>query len=179
MFEWNQRAISICSFVTDWNHQITFFTFFSFCETQPSSIQRLSSPIFPCFSFVVRPASWHLHLSPLYDDLHHTNHTFYESSWSKDIKTEITKCLMHKYTNTNTQIHKYSIWRSARKTQHVVYFWKKDCSRISKIIFTYVERTNTKKKYTNTAYDEVPEKPNIWYIFEKRIVQGYQLERKF
>ena len=29
-------------------------------------------------------------------------------------------------------------------------------------------------KYTNTAYDEVPERPNMWYIFEKRIVQGYQ-----
>ena len=29
-------------------------------------------------------------------------------------------------------------------------------------------------KYTNTAYDEVPERPNMWYIFEKRTVQGYQ-----
>ena len=29
-------------------------------------------------------------------------------------------------------------------------------------------------KYTNTAYDEVPERPNMWYIFEKRIFQGYQ-----
>ena len=29
-------------------------------------------------------------------------------------------------------------------------------------------------KYTNTAYGEVPERPNMWYIFEKRIVQGYQ-----
>ena len=29
-------------------------------------------------------------------------------------------------------------------------------------------------KYTNTAYDEMPERPNMWYIFEKRIVQGYQ-----
>ena len=26
----------------------------------------------------------------------------------------------------------------------------------------------------NTAYDEVPERPNMWYICEKRIVQGYQ-----
>ena len=31
-----------------------------------------------------------------------------------------------------------------------------------------------KYKYTNTASDEVPERPNMWYIFEKRIVQGYQ-----
>ena len=29
-------------------------------------------------------------------------------------------------------------------------------------------------KYTNTAYDKVPERPNMWYIFEKRIVQRYQ-----
>ena len=29
-------------------------------------------------------------------------------------------------------------------------------------------------KYTNTACVEVPERPNMWYIFEKRIVQGYQ-----
>ena len=29
-------------------------------------------------------------------------------------------------------------------------------------------------KYTNTAYYEVPERPNMWYIFEMRIVQRYQ-----
>ena len=23
-------------------------------------------------------------------------------------------------------------------------------------------------KYTNTAYDEVPERPYMWYVFEKR-----------
>ena len=63
----------------------------------------------------------------------------------------------------------------------MVYFRTEDCSRISKIIFPYVKRTSTKNtntqiqihKYTNTAYDEVPERPNIWYVFEKRIVQGY------
>ena len=31
-----------------------------------------------------------------------------------------------------------------------------------------------KYKYTNTAYDEVPERPNMQYILKKRIVQGYQ-----
>ena len=35
-----------------------------------------------------------------------------------------TKIQRHKYTIT--QIHKYSVWRSARKTQHIVYFWKED-----------------------------------------------------
>merc|ERR1711951_275212 len=33
---------------------------------------------------------------------------------------------------------------------------------------------NTNTTYTNTAYDKVPERPNMWYIFEKRIGQGYQ-----
>ena len=31
-----------------------------------------------------------------------------------------------------------------------------------------------KYKYTNTAYEKVPERPNMWYIFEKRIVEGYE-----
>ena len=31
-----------------------------------------------------------------------------------------------------------------------------------------------KHKYTNTAYEKVPERPNMWYIFEKRIVHRYQ-----
>ena len=29
-------------------------------------------------------------------------------------------------------------------------------------------------KYTNTAYDKVPKKTSMRYIFEKRIIQGYQ-----
>ena len=56
-------------------------------------------------------------------------------------------------------------------------------------IMTYVDREITKfpfsqlsavsnfcpnTKYTNKAYDEVPERSNMWYIFEKRIVQGHQ-----
>merc|ERR1711981_1075489 len=40
---------------------------------------------------------------PLYDVLDHTNHTFSESSRSKDIYTDIPKCLIHKYTNTQIQ----------------------------------------------------------------------------
>ena len=37
------------------------------------------------------------------------------------------------------------------------------------------KNTNTQiHKYTNTAYDEVLERPSMWHIFEKRIVQGYQ-----
>ena len=45
------------------------------------------------------------------------------------------------------------------------------------MIFPFVKRANTQiqiHKYTNTAYHKVPERPNMWYIFENRIVQGYQ-----
>ena len=48
------------------------------------------------------------------------------------------------------------------------------------MIFPCVKRANTKNtntqihKYTNIAYDEVLERPSMWYIFEKRIVQAYQ-----
>ena len=37
------------------------------------------------------------------------------------------------------------------------------------------KNTNTKiHKYTNTANDELLERPNMICIYEKRIVQGYQ-----
>ena len=45
------------------------------------------------------------------------------------------------------------------------------------MILPCAERTNTEiqiRKYTNTVNDQVPERPNMWYIFEKRIVQGPQ-----
>jgi len=60
----------------------------------------------------------------------------------KDIKNYIPMCRTHKYQNTNTQIYKCSIWQSARKTQNVAYFWKEDCSRVSKIIFPYNTNLN-------------------------------------
>ena len=79
---------------------------------------------------------------------------------------------IHKYTNI--QIHKYSIWRSARKTQHVPYFLKRGlCKDIKNYISVCQTIHNTNTKYTNTTYNEVPETPNLWHIFEKRIIQGY------
>ena len=38
----------------------------------------------------------------------------------------------------------------------------------------YENPKRQKDKYTNTANDEVPERPNMRYIFEKRMVQGFQ-----
>ena len=72
------------------------------------------------------------------------------------VKRANTKIQLHKYTNT--QIHKYGIWQSARKTQHVVYFWKEDCSRVSKIIFPCVKLANTKIQIQNTQIH----KYSIW-----------------
>ena len=85
-----------------------------FCFQNSSSIFTFRRPL-----SVVRPQASHPKFSPLYDVFDHTNHIFFESSWSKDIKTDITKCLIHKYTNTNTQIQHIN---SAGKTQHVAYF---------------------------------------------------------
>ena len=42
---------------------------------------------------------------------------------------------MRKYTNTNIQIHKYTISQSAKNT----YFWKGDCSRMSSESRTVVQ----------------------------------------
>ena len=78
-----------------------------------------------------------------------------------------------KRAKTNKQIHKYNIWRSARKTQHVVYFWKDNCSKISQIIFSCAERTNTKiqiNKYKNTQIQHMAkcQKDPTCGIFLKR-----------
>ena len=79
----------------------------------------------------------------------HTNHIFSESSWSKDIPA-------------GGEFLKRGLLRGIKNDIH------KCQTRKSK--YTYIQVY----KYTNTAYDEVPERPNMWYIFEKRIVQGYQ-----
>ena len=53
------------------------------CETQSHIEHWLSSSIFTC-SFVRPSAWWHLHFSPLYDVLDHTNHIFSENLSSGD-----------------------------------------------------------------------------------------------
>ena len=50
--------------------------------------------------------------------------------------------------------------------------WMLDGERLSK---SYYQVSHAQiHKYTITPHDEVPERPNKWYFFEKRIVQGYQ-----
>ena len=64
--------------------------------------------------------------------------------------SHVSNAQIQKYKYTNIQIHKYSIWQSARKTQRVAYFWKEDCSRVSKMIIPGVKRANTKIQIQNT-----------------------------
>ena len=95
------KAKSLCGFQRSSNRttiisilhlglaQLSFYTFCGFCLSRillyfPMSVRQL-----------VRPSTGVT--SPLYDVLDHTNHIFSESSWSKDIKTVITKCQIHKY----------------------------------------------------------------------------------
>ena len=124
---------------------------------------------------------------PLYDVLDHANHTFSESSRSKDIYTDIPKCLIHKYTNTNTQRHKdtYTAYDKVPERPSMCYIFEKRLVQgyqklHSRVSNSQIQKYKYKKykykihKYTNTAYDKVPERHNMWYIFEKRIVQGYQ-----
>ena len=68
----------------------------------------------------------------------------------------------YKYTNTNTQIHKYSVWQNDRNTQHMLYFWTAGGSRMSKMIFWTVRYTNTQiqiHKYTNTQIQHMTKWP--------------------
>ena len=70
----------------------------------------------------------------------------------------------------------FTVW-CFRPYKPYVHFPKALGPRISKLILSSVSWKNTqiqRHKYTNTAYDKVPERPNMWHIFEKRIVQRYQ-----
>ena len=50
------------------------------------------------------------------------------------------KCANANYTNRTYD-------KVPEKTQHVVYFWKADCSRISNMIFPCVKSANTKHRH--------------------------------
>ena len=87
--------------------------------------------------------------------------------------------------NTNTQIHKHT----NTQIQHITkcqkdppcgIFLKRGLFKDVKNDIPMCQKrkyknTNTQThKHTNTAYDKLPEKPTMWYISEKRIVQGCQ-----
>ena len=107
---------------------------------------------------LLMPAS-HPFLSPLNELLDHTNHIFSESAWSKDIKTVITKCLIQKDTNTDTQIHKYTHTaydKVPEKNPTRGIFLKRGFFKDMK---NYIPKCQTHKykihKYTNAACDKV------------------------
>ena len=103
----------------------------------------------------------------------------------RGIKNDIHMCQTRKYKNPITQIHKYTNTQirhmaKCQKDPTCGIFLKRG---FFKGIKNYIPICRTRKytntnteiqKYTNRANDEVPERPNMWYIFEKRIVQGYQ-----
>ena len=68
---------------------------------------------------------------------------------------------------SNAQIHKYSIWRSARKTQHVVYFWKEDCSRISKIILANIDTQLTKQIHIYSIWQSARKTLHVVYFLKE------------
>ena len=84
------------------------------------------------------------------------------------------------HTNTNIQIHKYTNTQiqhmtKCQKDPTCAIFFKRGLFKDIKNDISVCQKIqNTNTKYTNTAYDEVPERPNKWYIFEKRIVHEYQ-----
>ena len=90
-----------------------------------------------------------------------------------------------KHANTKIQIHTYkntaydqvpetpNMWHIFEK--RIVQGYQKLHFHVSNMQIQKYKYSNTLvHKYTNTAYDEVPERPNMCHIFEKRIVQGYQ-----
>ena len=97
----------------------------------------------------------------------------------KDIKSGIPMRQKRKYKNTNTQIHKHTNTQiqhmtKCQKDPTCAIFLKRGLFKdIKNYISVCQTIQNTNTKYTNTAYNEVPETPNIWHIFEKRIIQGY------
>ena len=96
---------------------------------------------------------------------------FLKRGLSKGIKNDTPLCQMRKYINTNTQIQHMM---KCQKDPACGIFLKRGLFKAIKndiSVCQTIQNTNT--KYTNTAYNEVPETPNIWHIFEKRIIQGY------
>ena len=95
---------------------------FSYCSTS-----RLAPPRFTRlfgWLFVTMPKNFIKNLIMLY---------FWKALLgSKDIKIYILDCQIYNYTNTNSQIDKYSLWQSVGNAQHVLNLWIAGGSRILK-----------------------------------------------
>ena len=70
--------------------------------------------------------------------------------------------------------YKYKKYKYKSKNTNTKWLSESICTRSNNKVMQ-IQNTNMQiHKYTNTAYDEVPERPNVWYIFEKSIVQRYE-----
>ena len=78
-------------------------------------------------------------------------------------------CQTEKYKNTNTKYTNTQVQHMAKCQEDQTF---SIYLRISKIIVPCVKHAITKiqiqnTQCTNTSYDEVPERPSMWYIYEK------------
>ena len=64
-----------------------------------------------------------------------------------------------------------------KKTQHVLYFRKAEDARISNMIFSAHHQSiiQRKDKDKDEDKDKVQKILDMWHIFEKQGVQGYQI----
>ena len=100
----------------------------------------------------------------------------------KDIKNYIPTCRTHKYKNTNTK-YTNTAYDKVPERPNMWYIFEKRIGQGYQKSYSHMPNTQILKhtntntqiyKYTNRAYDKVPERPKMWHIFEKGIVQGCQ-----
>ena len=90
---------------------------------------------------------------------------------------------MAKYTNTNTQIHKYTntVWTESEDRHDICYIFEKlmlrgcqnQCLEGSHMKIPKYKNTQI-HKYTNTVWTESEDRHDMCYIFEKLMLRGCQ-----
>merc|ERR1711989_225014 len=97
---------------------------------------------------------------------------FLKRGFFKDIKDYISLCRTRKDKNSNTKYTNTQIQHMTKcQREHTCGIFLK--RGLFKDVKNDIQMCKI-HKYTNTAYDEVPERPNMWYICEMRIVERYQ-----
>ena len=81
----------------------------------------------------VRPDRWHLHLSPLYEVLDHTNQIFSVRIWS----WQRVIIIISSYDDHHIIIWWSSYHHTTQNTRHMLYFWKEEDSRISNMTLVH------------------------------------------
>ena len=87
----------------------------------------------PLFVVVVVPHPWHLHLSPLYEVLDHTNQIFSVRIWS----WQRVIIIISSYDDHHIIIWWSSYHHTTQNTRHMLYFWKEEDSRISNMTLVH------------------------------------------